>query len=106
LKFKLKSCDFQLKITEPIQEDGEEHKVNPKIKIYYSNQHNHEDEQEQDPNPDEDQSMNYISFVWILLEEKARFDVHPSVKVQTDELIRLGLSNNQIIALPEEKKNF
>ena len=40
LKCKPKSCDFQLKIIEPIQEDGrEEHKINPKIKIRYSNQH-------------------------------------------------------------------
>jgi len=46
LKCKPKSCDFQLKITEPIQEGGEVHKVNPKIKIHYSNQHNHEDEHE------------------------------------------------------------
>jgi len=33
LKCKPKSCDFQLKITEPIQENRKEHKVNSKLKI-------------------------------------------------------------------------
>ena len=60
MKCKLKSRDFQLKITEPIQEDGEEKNANPKIKIYCSNQHNHKDEKEQDPKSDEDESRNYI----------------------------------------------
>jgi len=49
LKCKLKSCDVQLKITEPIQEDGQEKNANPKIKIYCSNQHNHKDEKEPRP---------------------------------------------------------
>ena len=60
LKCKIKSCDVQLKITEPIQEDEEEKNVNPKRKIYCSNQHNHKGEKEQDPKSNEDESRNYV----------------------------------------------
>ena len=55
-------------------------------------------------NEDESMKVWIIKFYFIPLEEKARFDIHPSVKVQ--QIKQLDLLNNEIIALLEEKKEF